>query len=128
LCFLKLQVLFGYALCVVSCLLLGFSWLLWLAAGHDLESSSGSCCCYMQVYVCWSCDVCWLPSCCIGWLSVVFLPQGCLISLDATGLLQRISLPIARHCLGCAWVRLSPLDHNFCLLFLLGSSAGMVYW
>jgi flagellar basal body-associated protein FliL len=29
-------------------LMLGFSWLLWLAAGHDLEPSSGCCCCYMQ--------------------------------------------------------------------------------
>jgi len=49
--FLKLQVLFGRVLCVVSCLLLGLSWLLWLAAWHDLVSSCGSCCYYIQVYI-----------------------------------------------------------------------------
>jgi hypothetical protein len=81
LCFLKLQVLFGRVLCVVSCLLLGFSWLLWLASGHDLESSCGSLLLlYAGLYlgvllalllhvvelVCWRCVVCWLPSCCMG--------------------------------------------------------------
>lgn len=55
--------------------------------------------------------MCWLPGCSMGWLSVVFL------LLDAAGLLQRISLPVAGHCLGCAWVRFSPLAHNLCLLF-----------
>ena len=47
-------------------------------------------------------------------------------SLDAGGLLQRISLPATGHCLGCAWVRFSPLVHNLCLLFHFGSSAGLI--
>jgi hypothetical protein len=42
-------ILFGRVPCAVYYLLLGFSWLLWLAVGHDLEPSSGCCCCYMQV-------------------------------------------------------------------------------
>jgi hypothetical protein len=46
--------------------------------------------------------------------------------LDATVLLQRISLPATGHCLGCVWVRFSPLVHIFCLLFYFGSSAGLI--
>ena len=47
-------------------------------------------------------------------------------SLDVAGLWQRISLPATGHCLGCAWVRFSPLVHNFCLLFHFDSSAGLI--
>ena len=46
--------------------------------------------------------------------------------LDATGLLQRIFLPATGHCLGCVWVRFSPLVHIFCLLFYFCSSTGLI--
>jgi hypothetical protein len=58
---------------------------------------------------------------CAYWLE---LPDSGL--LDATGLLQRISLPATGHCLGCVWVRFSPLVHKLCLLFHFGSSAGLI--
>ena len=37
-------------------------------------------------------------------------------------------LPATGLCLGCAWVRISPLVHHFWLLFHFGSFAGMVCW
>jgi hypothetical protein len=141
LCFLKLQVLFGRVLCVVSCLLLGFSWLLWLASGHDLESSCGSLLLlYAGLYLGTSsassrCGVGLLELCCVLALQLLYgltfssVPSSGLPdsgSLDAGGLLQRISLPATGHCLGCAWVRFSPLVHNLCLLFHFGSSAGLI--
>jgi hypothetical protein len=108
----------------LSCVLLVVFLSGWWAAGHDIEPSRGCCCCFLALAF-WFDGGCLLvldSLCSSGCSSVVFLPQGHFPDSglqDAIVLLQRISLPATGHCLGCVWVRFSPLVHKFCLLFHL---------